>query len=478
MTEILTESFCERCGTRYTFESVAPRQGRMGGIRVLGRGLKNFVLSDDSSLDEAFAAARSDAEREATTQQLDAFHKTFNFCMSCRQYTCSNCWNAVEARCLSCAPLAEAPVLQAPLAEPDADRLLRFVTPAEGGPASPEMIGAETSDGWPSADLPEPPDGQGVWDTGAAPEADAVAASEPAAELEPEAELEAELEPPIIGLQPGESLEDAIAAYEASVLAEPQPEAISTEPELVAVEPEAEPVAAEPEPEPEAVAAAPEPEPEPVAAAPEAELVAAEPEPAAEPVAAEPEAELVAAEPESAAKPVAAEPEAELVAAEPESEAELVAAEPESAAEPVVAKPEPVTVAGDGAVDHIEQPTWPIAAAPEAEAPPAQPAPPLASPMPAPLPGAVPQWPTGPRWPTGVSARQAPVDPAPAGDPLAALMARQATEAMWTLSSRDVVQPRAQAQAAAAAVRPCVNCGISLSANAHFCRRCGTSQEG
>ncbi len=105
MTEILTESFCERCGTRYTFESARPR-ARLTGVKVLSRGLRNFVLSDDTSMDEAMAAARSEAEREATAQQLDAFHKTFNFCMTCRQYTCPNCWNEVEARCLSCAPMA------------------------------------------------------------------------------------------------------------------------------------------------------------------------------------------------------------------------------------------------------------------------------------------------------------------------------------------------------------------------------------
>ena len=49
--------------------------------RVLSRGLKNFVLADNTSLDEAMAAARSDKERESTSHQLDAFHKTFNFCM-------------------------------------------------------------------------------------------------------------------------------------------------------------------------------------------------------------------------------------------------------------------------------------------------------------------------------------------------------------------------------------------------------------
>ena len=93
MPEILTESFCERCGTRYTFESSASRAKPLRGLKTLGKGLRNFVLSDDSSMDEAMAAARSEAERDVTSRQLDAFHSTFNFCMSCRQYTCANCWH-------------------------------------------------------------------------------------------------------------------------------------------------------------------------------------------------------------------------------------------------------------------------------------------------------------------------------------------------------------------------------------------------
>ena len=114
MPEILTESFCERCGTRYTFESTTPRTGRFGKLKVLSRGLKNYVLSDETSLDEALADARSDEDRQASTEQLDAFHKTFNFCMSCRQYTCPNCWNEIEAKCLSCAPHLGHDVLEAP----------------------------------------------------------------------------------------------------------------------------------------------------------------------------------------------------------------------------------------------------------------------------------------------------------------------------------------------------------------------------
>ena len=106
MAEILTESFCERCGTRYTFEAAIPKKRRIGKLKVLSKGLKNYVLSDDASLDEALAEARSEEQREVSGGQLDAFHQTFQFCMSCRQYTCANCWNDTEGRCLSCAPLS------------------------------------------------------------------------------------------------------------------------------------------------------------------------------------------------------------------------------------------------------------------------------------------------------------------------------------------------------------------------------------
>ena len=132
MTEILTESFCERCGTRYTFESARPRV-RMRGVKTVSRGLKNFVLSDDTSMDEAMAAARAETDRELTTYQLDAFHKTFNFCMSCRQYTCPNCWNEPEARCLSCAPHLGREILPAPFPDLAATQAVVMDDPTGGG---------------------------------------------------------------------------------------------------------------------------------------------------------------------------------------------------------------------------------------------------------------------------------------------------------------------------------------------------------
>ena len=119
MTEILTESFCERCGTRYTFESGTRKRGRLGKVRTLSKGLRNYVLSDETTFSEAFADARSDDTQSVSADQLDAFHRTFNFCMTCRQYTCANCWNEPEGRCLSCAPHLGTEILPAPF--PDLD---------------------------------------------------------------------------------------------------------------------------------------------------------------------------------------------------------------------------------------------------------------------------------------------------------------------------------------------------------------------
>ena len=425
MTEILTESFCERCGTRYTFESAAPRQKRLGSLKVLGRGFKNFVMSDDSSLDEAFAAARSDADRDATAHQLDAFHRTFNFCMSCRQYTCANCWNEPEARCLSCAPLAVAGPAAVLDGGFDPDRLTRLLggTVAEAPAAVDEPVAAAhihvsemIGDEIPAA----------------APEPELLAEPEPpAAELAP---AEPADQAAFGGLGPGQSISDAIAAYEASF--ETDGFAAAGEPAAVAE------VLAEPVPEPiaEAVAAAPEPAAEAVA-----EAAAAEVEPVAEAV----------------VEPVAAE-----AVAEPAAEPVAVEAEPAAPAEPVVeVAPKPSTVAPPG-VDVIDQPVWPAPAAPAAPTPVEQP--------PA-SPAAPPTWPTGPRWPTSFPARTAAPTPEPAVDPLAAIMARTSTDAMWAASSQDVLRPLANVQATAA-VQPCTNCGISLSATARFCRRCGTPQ--
>ncbi len=157
MAEILTESFCERCGSRYTFEATSGRRPGLGPIRTLSRGVKNFVANDDASFSDAMAAAREDDARKASLQQLDAFHKTFNFCLTCRQYTCRNCWNGPAGECLSCAPDLSREVLPAPF--PDLALVGRGVDAVEEPVASPANVAASA---WPTTDVrivaPEPPD--------------------------------------------------------------------------------------------------------------------------------------------------------------------------------------------------------------------------------------------------------------------------------------------------------------------------------
>src|SRR6476469_10809354 len=215
MTEILTESFCERCGTRYTFESARPKM-LLKGVKVMTRGLKNFVLSDDTSMDEAMAAARSDTERESTNAQLDAFHKTFNFCMECRQYTCPNCWNEAEGRCLGCAPM------------------LVDVGPAAAITASPFHTQVAAPQSAPSNGTAGT-NGTGAY--GAATNGHALV--EPDAEFDPLARLAF-----LTAAAPVAEPEPAVEPEPVAEVAAAEPEVVTAEPEVVAAEPE---VIAEPE---------------------------------------------------------------------------------------------------------------------------------------------------------------------------------------------------------------------------------------
>ena len=379
MSEILTESFCERCGTRYTFESARPKV-RLKSVKVLSRGLKNFVLSDDTTMDEAMAAARSETDREVTAHQLDAFHTTFNFCMSCRQYTCPNCWNEVQTRCLSCAPLPGQESLATPFpglaalagttiaAEPSNNGTnghLQAEVPSDGGAnAEPEAVVAVEPE---SATAAEP------------------ATSEPA---EKAANQTAGL---LRRFRPGQSLDDELAAYELARI-----------------------------------------DPEPHAAAPLATDI---------------EVVVSSAEPVAGAGP-----------------------------EPVVAaglEPEPEVLAP--AADVVEQPTWRITA-PDTASPPDRQStrtdmtiPPRTSGSP--LAPTEPQWPAKPEWP---AAR------ASAGLPFLGRPTRPqgGVDALWAASNEELVATQPTPGRSNSGIQPCISCGLSLSATARFCRRCGTLQGG
>jgi ribosomal protein L40E len=107
----LTDSYCERCGARHVFATSGSKGLSLRSARVLAKGLKNFVLNDGQSLGDSLTTARLEDESGDSSRMTEAFHKAFNFCMTCRQYACDKCWNAQVGACLSCAPQADsAPV--------------------------------------------------------------------------------------------------------------------------------------------------------------------------------------------------------------------------------------------------------------------------------------------------------------------------------------------------------------------------------
>jgi hypothetical protein len=595
LAETLTESFCERCGTRYEFKAPT-RLNPLRKTRGLIGGLRNYVMSQDALGDAVGDAMRSEEERLASAQ-LEAFHESFNFCIDCRQYTCLNCWNDDAGRCRSCAPIPGtddlADRLAASMAGPGA-----VAEPLAGEPAASfgaAVIGPES---WPSSDLPEVAAGNGhapaawpaadgfVYDTQPEPvppraddgfvydlpDPDEVAAAFQSAPLiaqeaesEPEPVVADEPEPePVMAYEPEP---EPVVAYEPEpepvVAYEPEPEpvvAYEPEPEpVVAYEPESEPVVAyepepvvayEPEPEPEpAVAYEPEPvvaeEPEPVSTWAAAELeyepqdfVAEEPQPVVaeepEPVIAEavepegPHLRVVAWD-EDAAYDLEPEPilsagvEAEPIVAE---EAPFVTAVPP---EPVVAhehEPEPIVafepepVAAEEPEPIVAQEPEPVAAEEPESVAAEEPEPVVADEPPAPEP-VVPhriapitetilrfperREPAPPAAPAAaaeddtpeVAARRAQLDLLGLGDPgqgplqpdrpsvvpyrsrgatpttgeLAARAAAATGTTFWEASAREVANA-----AAMVGVQNCGECGLSLSANARFCRRCGTRQ--
>ncbi|HYI65947.1 MAG TPA: hypothetical protein VEW95_03390 [Candidatus Limnocylindrales bacterium] len=506
MAETLTESFCERCGTRYEFQAPT-RLNPLRKTRGLFGGLKNYLTSQDALSDAMGDAMRSEEDNLASAQ-LDAFHESFNFCIDCRQYTCVNCWNDDAGRCRSCAPI------------PGTDDLAeRLAASAVVTPAIAEEVLAQDDlhrrlglEAWPTSDLATE---EAVASNGHPVESWPTAEALP---VEPEpmvAEIEVEPEPLVADVEP--EPEPLVAEIEpepepvvAEIEVEPQPEPvvaeIEVEPEPVVaeieVEPQPEPVVAEIEVEPEPVVAEIEPEPWPVAAeeaqpwpvaAEEAQpwpVAAEEAEP--EPVAAEepepirPPLRVVAWDEDSAYQVVEPEPivpEPEPVAAEVEPEPEPVAAEVEPEVEPVAAEVEPEPV--------IDEPT------------------PIRSPRRlAPISETILDFPTKrtPDAPAAddraaavidtpeLAARRAQLDSLGLGDPgqgpiapdrsempyrsrgaavSAADLARLASlqGSFWEASAREVA-----GAAGHVGVQSCGQCGLSLSANARFCRRCGTRQ--
>jgi hypothetical protein len=226
--------------------------------------------------------------------------------------------------------------------------------------------------------------------------------------------------------RPGQSLDDEIEAFERAQEAEVAAKAAAAtaalhEPQEIAPEPAA-PAAAAPEP------VYPEPEPAPVETFEPEPVAAVEPSPA----------------------PAWPEP---------------------VAAEPAAAEPTPFP-AGDPRVDHVPQPTWQIVAP---DAPPTNGVPQAPVQQPSTPPADAIAATSEPQWPDRDAAAGLPFLGRPA-------VATGGIDALWAASAHEVAtvsqvpQFGIEAPKAAGGVQPCVSCGLSLSANARFCRRCGTRQ--
>jgi hypothetical protein len=451
MAEILTESFCERCGTRYAFQAGVPRRRGIGRIRTLTRGVKNFVANDNASFAEAMEAAREDEERTASAQQLDAFHETFNFCMGCRQYTCRNCWNSDAGECLSCAPDLSRDVLPPPF-----PRLAVVEAP------EPDHPGRDAS-AWPTSDLrpalipavtesfPPAPVGERRAETTelaeTSPDSTNVRPATPGTDLE---------------LTPDElrAIRGALTRHVGPPAEGPTAAPGSGTPPRVEAEPSLEASIA-----PAPVEAEPPAPAEPIAEAraetrrlqgrfrPRREHAATTHSVPAAPRDAE-VAEPAVLEPATAALPEVAEPEPEapVATAAPEV-AEPLAAEPETAEPEPAPGPAPAATPAPPPADHVAQPTWRMVA-PDG-APPAQPA--------------------STPWPAFGGRRTQDVIPtAPWAARVAA--ARSVEAPVWDVSSRDLLAAPTSDAGRPVGVQSCVTCGLSLSSNARFCRRCGTRQ--
>ena len=413
MPEALTESFCERCGTRYEF--AAPTQlNTMRKTRGLISGLKNYIMSQDALGDAVGDAMRSEEEALAA-QQLEAFHESFNFCINCRQYTCLNCWNDDAGRCRTCVPIAGTD-----------DLLERFETSFHAqhpeiaaAAAQADMDQADLNrrlglESWPSEDLSHAPanGAETAW---------------------PEAELAADR----AGADGGRGRSSPSRSQRSRTPPWPQPRSMP-------------PVSIR------------------RSASSRGKRMRRSPS----------SRSRSRSWPRSSAEPVVAEVEVEPVVAEVEAEP-VVAAEVEP--EPVVAEPEPVVAA-----EVAPEPIRPISETI------------LAMPQQLPAPEADADRVAAQADDASIAARKAQIDMLGIGDPGqgtvadrsnvlpyrssgASVSAKEmamrtasglpAPGAFWEASAREVAGAMSHV-----GVQSCGECGLSLSASARFCRRCGTPQ--
>jgi hypothetical protein len=156
MTDTVLQSFCERCGKRYSVP-VQVEERAEPPPTGLGR----------------FKRKARDPEPAIPTRDVEG--AAVHFCLECRRYNCADCWNDEAGLCIGCRPHGtEAPATPPePEARPDAPLARSWATARAAGPGSVDL------DEWgrPRATPPDAPPSRGrtAAASAAAPSSDAPA---------------------------------------------------------------------------------------------------------------------------------------------------------------------------------------------------------------------------------------------------------------------------------------------------------------
>ena len=133
MTDTVLQSFCERCGARYTYtEQEQKPDGSRSKLGRLGRR-----TAADPSAEPTVSTTLPTSER---------FDGTFHFCLECRQYACTDCWNSSAGYCVGCRPQDGTEI------DPDPPVTRPSMSPTVAAGGTRTDIGAVPS-AWPTGDL-------------------------------------------------------------------------------------------------------------------------------------------------------------------------------------------------------------------------------------------------------------------------------------------------------------------------------------
>jgi len=96
------QSSCANCGTAVDMGQLGNR-GPVDRMREMRRVLGAIAISRPrftGSLQQGFVRS---VVAQRSTREAERFAAFFNFCLECRRYVCSSCWNYENATCRSCA---------------------------------------------------------------------------------------------------------------------------------------------------------------------------------------------------------------------------------------------------------------------------------------------------------------------------------------------------------------------------------------